>query len=375
MIRNPKMQNGRVRYAVVGLGWIAQEDVLPAFTLKQRNFELAALVSGDQKKREELGKKYGIKNVIGYEQYEELLSGTDIDAVFIALPNRMHAEYAIKAAQADVHVLCEKPMAINEHECRQMIEAAEHSGVKLMIAYRLHFEEANMTAVEIVNSGRIGEPRLFTSTFCQQVKEGNIRLDHREGYGPVMDMGVYPINAARYLFRSEPTAVSALSESIAGDERWKEVPEMTSVTLRFPKERLAQFTASFNGGGADVYEVVGTKGTLTLKPAYAYESETEMVIRVEGKEERRTFKKTQQFGAELEYFSQCILEDRDPEPDGLEGLADIRIVNAVEESAKASGKPMGIDPVPKAARPDAKQVIKMPPKKADDWVNAESPGG
>ncbi|MGN6368032.1 MAG: Gfo/Idh/MocA family protein [Phycisphaerae bacterium] len=374
MIRNPELKD-RVRYAVVGLGWIAQEDVLPAFTLKERNYELAALVSGDAEKRAELGRKYGINKVVGYEQYEELLAGADIDAVFIALPNRMHAEYAIKAAKADVHVLCEKPMALNEHQCREMIEAADHSGVKLMIAYRLHFEEANMTAVEIVNSGYIGEPRLFTSTFCQQVKAGNIRLDHREGYGPVMDMGVYPINAARYLFRSEPTAVSALSEAIAGDDRWREVPEMTSVTLRFPKERLAQFTVSFNGGGEDVYHVVGTKGTLTLKPAFAYESETELVVTVQGKEERRKFKKTQQFGAEIEYFSRCILEDKDPEPDGLEGLADIRIVNAVEESAKAGGKPVSIEPVAKAARPNAKQVIKMPAKQATALVKAESPGG
>src|ERR1700742_3968250 len=140
MIRNPKMKD-RVRYAVVGLGWIAQEDVLPAFTLKERNFELAALVSGDEKKREELGKKYGIKKVVCYERYEELLSGADIDAVFIALPTRMHLEYRVEAARAGVHVLCEKPMALNEKECREMIGAANDSGVKLMIAYRLHFEE------------------------------------------------------------------------------------------------------------------------------------------------------------------------------------------------------------------------------------------
>jgi glucose-fructose oxidoreductase len=190
-----------------------------------------------------------------------------------------------------------------------------------------------------------------------------------------MDMGVYPINAARYLFRSEPTSVIAFSESLVGDERFTEVPEMTSVTMRFPKERLAQFTASFNGESTDIYQVVGTKGSLTLKPSYAFQSQTEMTITIDGKEEKRTFKKTQQFGAEIEYFSRCILDDTDPEPDGLEGLADIRVVNAVEQSAKAGGKPVAIEPIAKVIRPDKKQVIKMPPKTAGAWVNVESPAG
>jgi glucose-fructose oxidoreductase len=377
MISNPKLKytdGGRVRFAVVGLGWIAQEDVLPAFTLGPRSYELAALVSGDQEKREVLGKKYKLDRVIGYEGYDDLLKGTEIDAVFIALPNRMHAEYAIKAAKAGVHVLCEKPMALNEAECQAMIKAAEESGVKLMIAYRLHFEEANMTAVELVRSGKIGEPRFFLSSHMQVVAPENIRLEGREGYGPVMDMGVYPINAARYLFRSEPVSVTALSESRAGDERWKEVPEMTGVTLRFPEERLAQFTVSFNGNGDGRYLVVGTKGTLELKPAYTFGSDIEMVVTVEGKEERRTFKRTQQFGAELEYFARCILEDKPVEPDGLEGLADIRVVAAIQKSAEAGGKPVEIEPVPKGLRPDADQVIKMRPKEEKEMVNAKSPG-
>lgn len=375
MISNPKLkEQGRVRYAVVGLGWIAQEDVLPAFTLGPRSYELAALVSGDQEKREELGKKYKLDRVVGYERYEELLSGAEVDAVFIALPNRMHKEYAIKAAKAGVHVLCEKPMALDEEECQEMIRAAEESGIKLMIAYRLHFEEANMTAVELVRSGKIGEPRFFVGSHMQVVAPENIRLDGREGYGPVMDMGVYPINAARYLFRSEPISVTAFSESLAGDDRWKEVPEMTSVTLRFPGERLAQFTVSFNGNGAGRYMVVGTKGTLELKPAYTFGSDIEMIITVDGKEERRTFKRTQQFGAELEYFAKCILEDKPVEPDGLEGLADIRVVQAVQKSAESGGQPVEIEPVAKGLRPGKDQVIKMPPKEEKQMVNAKSPG-
>jgi glucose-fructose oxidoreductase len=371
MIRNP--QNDVVRFAVVGLGWIAQEDVLPAFTLSGRHFELAALVSGDQKKREELGQKYGIKKVLGYEGYDDLLAGSDIDAVYIALPNRMHADFAIRAAKAGVHVLCEKPMAVTEEECQQMIAAAEASGVKLMIAYRLHFEEANMAAVEVVKSGKIGEPRFFSCAFSQQVKEGNIRLERREGYGPVMDMGVYPINAARYLFRSEPVSVLATSQSLAGDARWNEVPEMTSVTMRFPGERLAQFIVSFNGESVGSYTVVGTKGAVKLEPGFSYASRIEMTVTVEGKEEKKSFRRSQQFGAEIEYFAKAILEGTAIEPDGLEGLADMRVVNAIAASAEAGGKVVEIEPVGKTLRPGADQVIHMRPKQEEGLVDAKPP--
>src|SRR5712691_3117452 len=140
----------KVRYAVVGLGYIAQIAVLPAF---------------------KHGRKYGVSNTYSYEDYESCLESGEVDAVYIALPNVMHPEYAERAARAGIHVLCEKPMAITEQECESMIEAAQRNRVKLMIAYRLHFEEANLRAVDIVNSGKLGQPRIFNSVFSQQVKE------------------------------------------------------------------------------------------------------------------------------------------------------------------------------------------------------------
>jgi glucose-fructose oxidoreductase len=188
-----------------------------------------------------------------------------------------------------------------------------------------------------------------------------------------MDMGVYPINAARYLFRSEPVSVVAESESLAGDPRWKEVPEMTSVTMRFPDERLAQFTVSFNGGSAGSYIVVGTKGSVKLEPAFSYAEEITMTVNVEGKEEQKTFKKSQQFGAEMEYFAKAILEGTEIEPDGIEGLADIRVVQAVQKSAESGGRRVEIEPVAKGLRPGADQVIRMKPVQEKDLVDAKPP--
>jgi glucose-fructose oxidoreductase len=204
----------KIRYAVVGIGSIAQEAVLPAFQHAQ-NSELAALVSGDQAKREKLGKQYGLSRTYTYEQFGECLASGNVDAVYIALPNHLHRQYAEAAARAGVHILCEKPLAQNESECRKIIEAARAGGVYLMTAYRLLFEEANLAAVAACESGRLGDVRIFQSVFCQQVEEGNIRLanDIEQGGGPLFDMGVYCINAARYLFRDEPVERSRSAET------------------------------------------------------------------------------------------------------------------------------------------------------------------
>src|ERR1700730_11045917 len=228
----------KVRYAVVGLGYISQVAVLPAFAHARENSELAALVSGDPKKLKQLSRKYRVEHTYLYEQFADCLKNGEIDAVYIALPNHMHRAYTEAAARAGVHVLCEKPMAFEEADCESMIATTKEAGVKLMIAYRLHFERGNLEAVEIVNSGKIGNPRIFTSIFSQQVKPGNSRLKKDVGRGALYDMGVYCINAARYLFKAEPQQVFAWNLS-SKDPRFKEVREMTGGMLRFPGDRIA----------------------------------------------------------------------------------------------------------------------------------------
>ena len=290
----------KVRYAVAGVGWIAQEAVLPAFG-NVPNSKLVALVTHNPRKAGEIGRRHHVK-AIGYEQYDELLASGEIDAVYIALPNRQHREYAVRAARAGVHVLCEKPMAETELDCMEMIEAAQQGGVKLMIAYRLHFEPANLHAIETIRSGRIGEPRFFSSVFSQNVAEGNIRLSRELGGGPLMDMGVYCVNAARYLFRSEPVEVSAFKAQ-GKDKRFEQVPEMVSAMLRFPGDRLASFTCSFGAAATDAYRIVGTNGDLRLEPAYDYHQQLDCYLTVDGKTAKKSFEKHDQFGAELLYFS------------------------------------------------------------------------
>ena len=363
------MPRKQVRYAVVGLGHIAQVAVLPAFGNARRNSRLAALVSGDPVKLDELGRKYHVERRYSYAQYDEMLKSGEVDAVYIALPNSLHAEYATRAAQAGVHVLVEKPMALTEEQCERMAQAARDAGVKLMVAYRLHFERANLEAIEVARSGRIGEPRLFSSSFSMHVVPGNIRVQKALGGGTLYDIGVYCINAARGLFRDEPIEVRAASAGTIGD-----VEETLSALLRFPGERLASFTCSFGAADVSEYRIVGTKGDLVLEPAYEYAMALQHRLTIGGERKERRFAKRDQFAPELLYFSDCVLKNHEPEPGPQEGLADIRVIRALYASAQ-SGQPVELGPYEKRSRPSLEQEIRRPPIDKPRTVHTQAPSG
>lgn len=359
----------KIRYAVVGLGHIAQVAVLPGFKHAQKNSELVAFVSGNKTKLRALAKRYGVSTLCSYDDYDALLKSGEIDAVYIALPNDLHKDYAIRAANAGVHVLCEKPMALTVDECQKMINAARTNDVKLMIAYRLHFEKSNLNAVKTAQSGRLGDLKFFNSVFSFPVKRGNIRLDDKRGGGPLYDIGVYCINAARYLFRDEPTEVFAF-EADTGDKRFIGVEETVSAILRFPDNRLASFTVSFNSSVATEYRIVGTKGNLYVENGYEYAAEIEHWLTVKEKTKHTKYKMHDQFGPELVYFSDCVLKNRQPEPSGVEGLADIRIVEALFESLRTN-RPVRLPAFKLAKRPSKKQEITRPKVREPKFVKAE----
>ena len=372
MNRRSKTKSNKIRYAVVGLGHIAQVAVLPAFK-NATNSELVAIVSGEQEKRAKLAKKYRLEHSYKYDDYDQVLA--QVDAVYLAVPNHLHREYAVRAAQANVHVLCEKPMAVTEEDCQAMIDAANEGGMKLMIAYRLHFEAGNLEAIRLAESGTLGKPRIFTSEFAQQVTEDNPRVTEsvERGGGPLYDMGVYCINAARYLFRDEPIEVFAAAAN-DGEKRFQKVEEMTSVVMRFPEERIATFTCSFGAADVSRYTLIGTEGLLTADPAYEYAMEIKHHLTIGGKTKTRTFPKRDQFAPELIYFSDCILNNKEPEPSGLEGMADVRIVQAIYDSAK-TGRVIELPELPAKKRPTARQEIHRPAHAKPKTVRAKSPSG
>jgi predicted dehydrogenase len=360
----------RVRYVVVGLGNLAQVAVLPAFAHARENSELVGLVSSDETKLRELRSRYEVEVAGKYDALERILADHRVDAVYVATPNTRHRDFTVRAAAAGVHVLCEKPMATREEDCEAMLRATADAGVKLMIAYRLHFEEANLSAVERVHAGEIGEPRVFSSVFSQQVRNNDIRTRGDLGGGALFDMGVYCVNAARYIFRAEP--IEAFAHQVVGTgERFRDVDESTTALLRFPGNRVAQITASLGAGDVSEFRVVGTKGDIRLDPAYGVD-ERKMFVSVGGKTRETTFPKSDQFAPELVHFSRCILEDSEPEPSGLEGLEDVRIMLAIVESARR-GKPVPIAAVEPPMRPSGNLVMRKPAVGKVPTIHAPSP--
>lgn len=362
----------RVRYAVVGLGYFAQSAVLPAFK-RARNSELVALVSGDETKLALLKQRYRVPIAVHYDEYERLLRSGDIDAAYVVLPNSMHADVTVRTASAGVHVLCEKPMATTEDECWRMIAACEEADVRLMIAYRLHFERTNLEAIELVRQGKIGEPRLFDSVFAMQVRENNSRTSEELGGGPLNDIGIYCVNAARYVFRSEPTEVLALSGKRDDDARFDEVDEHVGALLRFPRDRIATFVASFGADEVSCFEIVGTAGSLRVDPAYSHSAALRYELAASGKPKlRRTFRKRDQIAPEIAYFSDCIHEHKTPEPSGFEGLADVRILRAIDDSA-SRGERVTLRPLVRSERPDLSQEDHAPAHGKPRLVRSEDP--
>jgi glucose-fructose oxidoreductase len=254
-----------------------------------------------------------------------------------------------------------------------MVAECRRRRVKLMIAYRLHFEPINLEVIDLVRRGRIGEPKFFNSSFAMTVRPGNIRTKPEMGGGSVYDIGVYCINAARYLFRAEPKQVVALSVH-SGAARVKDVDESTGALLRFEGERVAAFVTSFNAADIGHYEIVGTRGHIRVNPAYEYAAGLAYEITVNGKTTKKKIAKRDQFAPELLYFSDCILKNREPEPSGEEGLQDVRIVEAIYESAR-TGRTIAIPPLRRRARPTGRQRISKPGVRKPKLVKVQSASG
>lgn len=361
----------KIRYAVAGLGHIAQVAVLPAFEHASEKCELTTLISSDPEKLLELSKRYKVANCYSYDDFDRALASGNFDALYIALPNDMHKDFAVRAAKAGVHVLCEKPMSIDETDCIEILQATEFNNVKFMVAYRLHFERTNMLAVEAIKAGKIGKPRIFNSSFTMQVREGNIRTQREHGGGPLYDIGIYCINAARYLFQQEPLEVTALAAQ-SSDPRFSEVEEAVGAILKFPDECLATFICSFGSADVSRYEVIGTEGRVVLEPAYDYVEELEFKLIRDKHEERHKTPKRDQFAPELIYFAECILENKDPRPSGYEGLADLRVIEALHQSAR-TGRMVKIEKFePDASLPDKKLVKEKPAVRKPPLINVKS---
>lgn len=318
---------------MIGLGHIAETAVLPAFA-HAPNAVLTALVSHDRKRLRELGRKFKVPNLYTSREISNCLLGGGVDAVYIALPNDLHCEYTVLAANAYKHVLCEKPLALTVEEGERMQAAARRRHIKLMTAYRLHFEAATQSTVNLARSGKLGEVRTISSTFGFTLRDGkNARLKAAHGGGALYDIGVYCINAARQIFGAEPTEVFATMPPPLRPI-FREVDEMTSAILTFPGGRTASFTVNLSLDRTGRLEIYGTKGCAVMDPAYYYAIPLRQIATIGGRTRQRTFPWVDQFATMIRYFADCVIHDREPGPGAAEGIADLRVVEAIQKSAK-----------------------------------------
>lgn len=341
----PKPQK-KLGWAVVGIGELTLGQILPAFGEAKKS-KPVALVSGHPEKAKQVAEVYGVpgQSIYNYENFDSIRDNPDIDVVYIVLPNSMHAEYTVRGLEAGKHVLCEKPMAVSVEECERMIAAAEKAGRELGIAYRLHYEPMNRTVMEMCRAKKFGNIKTFTGSFCQDVKAPNIRLSGPLGGGPAGDMGIYCINAARYTIDEEPIEAVAVQVQPKSDPRFREVPETVSFLLRYPSGIVAECECSLGTSRSSNYQVLCEKGSIAMEPAYNYEG-----LRLFTSEKRdgtplrveHRIPGVNQFAAEMDAFSNAVMNNEPVRTPGRMGLADIRIILAVLESARQGGRPVSI---------------------------------
>lgn len=331
----------KLRYCMVGLGRISMKHFMPG--CKQSQFsQVTALVSGDRKKAEEQAALYGVpgKNIYSYSNFDDIKNNREIDAVYIALPNSMHAEYTIRAARAGKHVLCEKPMATSVTDSLAMIDACRAANRRLMIAYRCHYEPTNLRAIKLIKDGKLGKIQAIESANGFNESAGEWRLNRKlAGGGPLMDVGVYSLNACRYLTGEEPSQVEGFSSVIDKDGRFDEVEENVSWTMKFPSGVVASCNTTYGAPMEGYYRVHGSKGVLHVEPAFGYEGlHLKAELRGAGKsreivDEPNPAKDPSQFATQADYFAKCVFENREPKTNGQEGLRDMQLMSKIYKSA------------------------------------------
>lgn len=332
----PDPPGKQLGWAIVGLGNLAIHEILPAFARCEKS-KVTAFVSGHADKANKLALRYGVnpKNIYNYQNYDSIKNNPEVDIIYIVLPNGMHAEYTVRGLAAGKHVLTEKPMANAPAECQEMIDAARSAARKLMVAYRCRYEPYNQEAIRMARSGELGTTKVILADHGFNIGDPTQwRLKKSlSGGGSLMDIGIYSLQAARYLSGEEPSAASAVMYNTPGDPRFREVEETINFQLRFPSGVLANCTSSYGYSGQNRYRLVGTEGWLELEPATSYRGLRMRVHRGNATEERE-LPARDHFALEMDHMSECVMENKEPLTPGEEGLRDLRIMMAIYEAAR-----------------------------------------
>lgn len=349
-VPTPLPPDQRVGYVVVGLEHLTLEEFLPAFAQCKKS-KVVALVSGSPEKMRKVAQQYGIKpeNCYSYQTYDQLKDNPEVQAIYIVLPNSMHAEYTIRRAQAGKHILCEKPMANSVAECQAMVDACRKTNKKLMVAYRIQNEAYNRHGCQLVQERKYGAVKLIETVNTQSsANPQHWRFKKAlAGGGALPDIGLYCLNTMRFLLGEEPTEVTGYVYSTPGNPLFKEVEEMVSWQMKFANGVVANCATIYNAHSSRHLRVICERAWMEVDPAYAYEGQQftlSYVAEGKGRKENVKLSAHNQFTAEIDHFSECILEDKTPYTPGEEGLQDQRIMEAIYQSSR-EGRPVKLSPV------------------------------
>jgi predicted dehydrogenase len=341
----------KVRFAVVGGGPFTRGVVLPAFE-HTPNAELVAIVCVDDPGRSILAQRHGVTATGGYDELEPVLEKSGAQAIYLAAPCSLHRSLSERAARMGVHVLCDTPMAETVEACRTMIDCCAARGVHLRMAYRLHLDDGSLDAVARVREGRLGVPRTFTSVLTRPRRKDGGRAPAKLTSAALWELASYPIHAARHLFEGEPVRVFAVGGR--GDRQLSDADSTLSVTLSFEDDRYAQFSVSLVARGVEFYRLIGERGDLLAEPAYGYGETLRHVLTIGDNVVERSFARRDHVAAQLGAFARAIRGDASRSegvlnPTGAEGLADVRVLEALLESRR-SGRSVDLRHDPHAGR-------------------------
>jgi D-xylose 1-dehydrogenase (NADP+, D-xylono-1,5-lactone-forming) len=329
MRRMDLTQKRQVRWGVLGCARVFERRMAPGFAHAD-NADLVAIASRDIAKAETTAARHGIP--IAYGSYDELLADATLDAVFIPLPNSEHFAWAEKALNAGKHVLCDKPLTMTHHEATELFALAESQSLRLMEGFMYRHHPQHAVVHEALRDGRIGKLQHFRGVFAYLAvpDESNIRWQPALGGGALLDVGVYPVNAARWFFGEEPHAVYATGRQIAN-----QVDFQVSALLEFSEGRTASILSSFGQPFCSQYEVIGSTGTIFVERAFQV-GEKGVMVRLRpdnGAEEiLATFPHIDHYAAEIQHFSACVLDPTHPLHPGENGVAQARVVEALRRS-------------------------------------------
>ncbi len=327
-----ELEEKPVGWAILGLGGYATNQIMPNMKFCKGS-KLVALISGHSEKLVRFGDQYGIPEThrYTYDSMDAIKNNPDIEVVYVITTPSTHPGFTIRAAQLGKHVCSEKPMAPTVAECQAMIDACKKAKKLLQIGYRCHYENHNLRAIKAVRSGELGKIQSMRSDHGFNIGHGQWRTQKAlAGGGSMMDIGIYSLNALRYLSGEEPIEVSAKITNPPNDDRFVDTEDTVEFTLTFPSGLVAQGAGGYSWSpGKNQFEVIGSKGKLTANPATAYEGDH---LTLDGHD--LSVEPNNQWAAQMDHFSHCIRSHSKPATPGEEGLRDIKIIQAIYESAR-----------------------------------------